>query len=286
MVLSLEYLHNQGVVYRDFKPENILIDRQGYIRLTDFGLSKIGMHEDGRTKTFCGTLEYMAPEMIKNDNYNNSVDWFAFGLVLYEMLTGKSPFRFKKEMTIVDKMNAIVSVSDDEMPIPDSCSSESTDLLSKLLKQAPDERIGCWEAGATDIKQHPFFRGVDWDGLLLKRVVPPFIPETENDLDVQNVAQEFLTESIPSDFGQPLTFEPASADLRNTLTSLSEEKYKDFYYINSHNFFVSPKRTGPNQIKFQETSSVGSIEKEQENNENASHQSVSSGAEKNTKASQ
>ena len=149
-------------------------------------------------------------------------------------------------MTIVDKMNAIVSVSDDEMPIPDSCSSESTDLLSKLLKQAPDERIGCWEAGATDIKQHPFFRGVDWDGLLLKRVVPPFIPETENDLDVQNVAQEFLTESIPSDFGQPLTFEPASADLRNTLTSLSEEKYKDFYYINSHNFFVSPKRTGPN----------------------------------------
>ena len=94
MVLALESLHNQGVVYRDFKPENILIDRDGYIRLTDFGLSKIGMNEDGRTKTFCGTLEYMAPEMIKNDNYNNSVDWFAFGLVLFEMLTGKSPFRY------------------------------------------------------------------------------------------------------------------------------------------------------------------------------------------------
>ena len=132
MVLALEYLHNQGVVYRDFKPENILIDRDGYIRLTDFGLSKIGMHEDGRTKTFCGTLEYMAPEMIKNDNYNNSVDWFAFGLVLFEMLTGKSPFRFKKEMSIVDKMNAIIDVN--SLHIPETCSAESTDLLLKLLK--------------------------------------------------------------------------------------------------------------------------------------------------------
>ena len=132
MVLALEYLHNQGVVYRDFKPENILIDRDGYIRLTDFGLSKIGMNEDGRTKTFCGTLEYMAPEMIKNDNYNNSVDWFAFGLVLYEMLTGKSPFRFKKEMSIVDKMNAIIDVN--SLNIPETCSAESTDLLLKLLK--------------------------------------------------------------------------------------------------------------------------------------------------------
>lgn len=132
MVLALEYLHNQGVVYRDFKPENILIDRDGYIRLTDFGLSKIGMNEDGRTKTFCGTLEYMAPEMIKNDNYNNSVDWFAFGLVLFEMLTGKSPFRFKKEMSIVDKMNAIIDVN--SLDIPETCSAESTDLLLKLLK--------------------------------------------------------------------------------------------------------------------------------------------------------
>ena len=109
MILALEYLHNEGVVYRDFKPENILIDSEGYIRLTDFGLSKIGMKEDGRTKTFCGTLEYMAPEMIKNENYDSSVDWFAFGLVLYEMLDGRSPFKFSKDMSIVDKMNIIIS---------------------------------------------------------------------------------------------------------------------------------------------------------------------------------
>ena len=85
---------------------------------------------------------------------------------------------------------------------------------------------------------------------MLKRVVAPFIPETEDALDVQNVAEEFLTERIPSDFAQPNTFENVNVDLRNTLTSLSEEKYKDFYYINSHNFFVSPKRVGPNHIRF------------------------------------
>lgn len=95
MVLALEYLHIQGVVYRDFKPENILIDSAGYIRLTDFGLSKVGMNEVGRTKTFCGTLEYMAPEMIRNSDYDQSVDWFSFGLVLFEMIRGRPPFKFR-----------------------------------------------------------------------------------------------------------------------------------------------------------------------------------------------
>lgn len=112
MVLALEYLHIEGVVYRDFKPENILIDSEGYIRLTDFGLSKIGLNEDGRTKTFCGTLEYMAPEMIKNDHYDSSVDWFAFGLVLYEMLDGRSAFKFGQAMSIVEKMNVIISLGE------------------------------------------------------------------------------------------------------------------------------------------------------------------------------
>ena len=151
MVLALEYLHNEGVVYRDFKPENILIDREGYIRLTDFGLSKIGMKEDGRTKTFCGTLEYMAPEMAKNDNYDSSVDWFAFGLVLYEMLEGRSAFKFSRDQTIVDKMNVIISFGE-TVQKPSHCSEEAADLLFKLLKCNPDERIGCWESGVADIK--------------------------------------------------------------------------------------------------------------------------------------
>lgn len=149
MVLALEYLHNEGVVYRDFKPENVLIDSQGYIRLTDFGMSKIGMNEDGRTKTFCGTLEYMAPEMIKNTNYDYSVDWFSFGLVLYEMLSGRSPFRFGKDLSLVAKMNIIL---ENQIEMPQHFSDEAADLLSKLLRYEPASRIGCWESGVADIK--------------------------------------------------------------------------------------------------------------------------------------
>ena len=122
MVLALEYLHKEGVVYRDFKPENILIDSEGYIKLTDFGLSKIGLDEDGRTKTFCGTLEYMAPEMIKNADYDHSVDWFSFGLVLYEMLSGRSPFKFRKDWTVVQKMNMILK---EDIEMPNCCSDEA-----------------------------------------------------------------------------------------------------------------------------------------------------------------
>lgn len=94
MVLALEYLHQSGVVYRDLKPENILIDHEGHIRLTDFGLSKSGLKDsNGRTESFCGTPEYLAPEIIRDKRYGYSVDWYSFGLVLYEMLTGVNPFK-------------------------------------------------------------------------------------------------------------------------------------------------------------------------------------------------
>ena len=103
MVLALEYLHKSGVVYRDLKPENILVDSEGHIRLTDFGLSKAGLHEsNGRTESFCGTPEYLAPEIIKEKHYGFSVDWYSFGLVLYEMLSGINPFKTGKELSFVD----------------------------------------------------------------------------------------------------------------------------------------------------------------------------------------
>lgn len=133
-VLALEYLHEQGVVYRDLKPENILLDSDGHIKLTDFGLSKGGLREtNNRTESFCGTPEYLAPEIIKDKSYGYSVDWYSFGIVLYEMLTGINPFKTGKELSFVEQMNEIL---EKEIPIPDHLSIEAKDVLRKLLKKS------------------------------------------------------------------------------------------------------------------------------------------------------
>jgi serine/threonine protein kinase len=111
IVLALEYLHSQGVVYRDVKPENILIDAEGHIRLTDFGLSKAGLLEQGgRTESFCGTTEYLAPEIIASQSYGFSVDWYSMGLVLFEMLSGFNPFKTGEQKTFVEQMNIILKM--------------------------------------------------------------------------------------------------------------------------------------------------------------------------------
>ena len=133
MALALSYLHKSGVVYRDLKPENILIDHEGHIRLTDFGLSKSGLEStSGRTESFCGTPEYLAPEIIRDKNYGYSVDWYSFGLVLYEMLTGVNPFKTNQNLSLVEKMNEILNK---EIPIPKKLSIEARDFLKNILKK-------------------------------------------------------------------------------------------------------------------------------------------------------
>ena len=130
-----------GVVYRDLKPENILIDAEGHIRLTDFGLSKAGLREtDNRTESFCGTPEYLAPEIIRDKNYSYSVDWYSFGLVTYEMLTGINPFKSGKDLSFVEQMNEIL---DKEIPIPKHFKIETQDLLKKLLKKDVSDSASC-----------------------------------------------------------------------------------------------------------------------------------------------
>jgi serine/threonine protein kinase len=131
LALALEYLHSQGVVYRDVKPENILIDADGHLRLTDFGLSKAGLLEtDGRTESFCGTTEYLAPEVIRDKAYGFSVDWYSMGLVLFEMLSGYNPFKTGEELTFVDQMNLILKK---EIRMLNHFSPEASDLISRLL---------------------------------------------------------------------------------------------------------------------------------------------------------
>ena len=182
MLLALEYLHKSGVVYRDLKPENVLVDNEGHIRLTDFGLSKAGLKEtNGRTESFCGTPEYLAPEIIRDKEYGYSVDWYSYGLVLYEMLTGVNPFKTGQDLSLVEKMNEILNK---EIPVPKKLSIEARDILKQLLKKIPDERIGCRPAGVAELKAHPFFRSIDFDQLYMKELTPPYVPSVEESSDV------------------------------------------------------------------------------------------------------
>jgi serine/threonine protein kinase len=130
-ILALDYLHEKGVVYRDVKPENILIDAEGHVKLTDFGLSKgdLKQHND-MTDSFCGTTEYLAPEIIKDKQYSYSVDWYSLGLVMFEMLTGTNPFKTGRETTFVEQMNLILSI---DIKLPATVSPLANDLCMKLL---------------------------------------------------------------------------------------------------------------------------------------------------------
>ena len=209
IVLALEHMHNEGVVYRDLKPENILIDTEGYLRLTDFGLSKISKTTESdmkeRTQTFCGTIEYMAPEMMLNKNYSNSVDWFSFGILLFELLTGDNPFKNEKQESITpdivpQKIEEILGREDEILAKYEQkqiFSPEAYDLLEKLLRYDPEYRIGCRDPGVAEIKQHPFFSDIDWDLILRKGMVAPFIPNiTKGKTDVSNFDKEFTKMSL------------------------------------------------------------------------------------------
>lgn len=128
VILALDYLHKSGVVYRDLKPENILIDSDGHVKLTDFGLSKEGLDQNGgMTESFCGTSEYLAPEIISEKQYSYSVDWYALGLVIFEMVSGSNPFKTDKELAFVEQMNDILKA---DIKMPPYFSKDCADLCT------------------------------------------------------------------------------------------------------------------------------------------------------------
>jgi serine/threonine protein kinase len=187
IILALEYLHSEKIIYRDLKPENILLGKDGHIKITDFGLSKLFMDED-KAYTICGTPEYLAPEILLGKGYDKSVDWWCLGILIYEMMLEGSPYR----KNILDINNYMESLNIREGLV----SQEARDLILSLLKIDPTERLGYGFDDASEIKSHPFFRNVDWKGLLEKKIKPKFIPSLRNDLDLEYFDKIFTDESV------------------------------------------------------------------------------------------
>ncbi|MCJ1354403.1 MAG: serine/threonine protein kinase, AGC [Icmadophila ericetorum] len=169
IVLILEYLHEQeGIAYRDLKPENILIDADGHLKLVDFGFAK----KIGRTETYtlCGTPEYLAPEVIKNTGHGTAVDWWAFGILVYEFLVGQPPFWDPNPLKIYQL------IVEGKIRYPHTISPSAADLISSLCTVNPSKRLGNISGSASRVKSHPWFREIDWEKLYQRRERGPFVP--------------------------------------------------------------------------------------------------------------
>lgn len=191
LLSALECLHSMDVIYRDLKPENILLDYTGHIALCDFGLCKLNMGEAERTNTFCGTPEYLAPEVIKGEGYGKTIDWWTLGILLYEMLSGLPPYYDEDHHTMYRK------ILKDPLTFPAEIKPDARSLLTGLLDRNPNTRLGA--RGAEDIKRHAFFaKSIDWDRLNSKGYRPPFKPSVESAADASNFDSEFTSE-MPMD---------------------------------------------------------------------------------------
>lgn len=172
MVLALEHLHQNLILYRDLKPENVLIDEKGYIKLADFGLSRIGDIPAGGLKGICGTPEYMAPEIVLKSGHSWAVDWWTLGCTVYEMLVGVIPFYSEEKATLVEK------IASKPVHIPSQLSAEAKSLIEGLLCKTPEGRLGF--PGNMKVRDHPWFRDMNWDALLLMQYDPPFRPSVSS----------------------------------------------------------------------------------------------------------
>ncbi|KAL7714072.1 non-specific serine/threonine protein kinase [Entamoeba marina] len=187
IAVALLHLHSCGVIYRDLKPENILIDKTGNLVLTDFGLSKQLANQDDQTITFCGTPDYLAPEVLTAKGHGVSVDWWSLGVLTYEMFVGYTPFASEE-----DNQNETYQNILNKQPEYYPCiSPPAQDFIKWCLKRNPDERIT-----DNDIKSHPWFEGLDWDKLVKKELPPPWKPVVRGDDDAGNIDDEFTAEDV------------------------------------------------------------------------------------------
>uniref|UniRef100_A0A8C2FZV5 Ribosomal protein S6 kinase n=2 Tax=Cyprinus carpio TaxID=7962 RepID=A0A8C2FZV5_CYPCA len=197
LALGLDHLHGLGIIYRDLKPENILLDEEGHIKLTDFGLCKEAIDHEKKAYSFCGTVEYMAPEVVNRQGHTHSADWWSFGVLMFEMLTGSLPFQGKDRK---ETMNLILKA---RLGMPQFLSAEAQSLLRALFKRNPTNRLGSGPDGAEEIKRHSFFMTIDWNKLFRREIKPPFKPAVARPDDTFYFDSEFTSRTPKDSPGVP-----------------------------------------------------------------------------------
>ncbi|EDO16596.1 hypothetical protein Kpol_520p17 [Vanderwaltozyma polyspora DSM 70294] len=213
VLLALKYFHDNGVIYRDLKLENILLTPEGHIKIADYGLCKDDMWYGNRTSTFCGTPEFMAPEILKEQEYTKAVDWWAFGVLLYQMLLCQSPFSGDDEDEV---FNAILT---DEPLYPIDMAGDIVQIFQGLLTKDPEKRLGAGPRDALEVMGEPFFRNINFDDVLNLRVQPPYIPKISSPEDTSYFEQEFT--SAP----------PTLTPLPSVLTTNQQEEFRGFSFM-------------------------------------------------------
>ncbi|KAM3717486.1 Protein kinase C-like 1B [Dirofilaria immitis] len=214
---ALQFLHRNAVIYRDLKLDNILLDAEGHCRLADFGMCKEGITNSKLTSTFCGTPDYIAPEILEEMQYGISVDWWALGVLMYEMMAGQPPFEADNEDELFE------AILHEDVLYPIWLSKEAVNILKELMTKNPMKRLGCMQSqGSEDaIRVHPFFRDIDWEALEARRVKPPFKPKIKSKRDVSNFDADFTKE-------EPTLTPTEPAVIR----AINQEEFRNFSFVN------------------------------------------------------